>query len=546
VTARNGALAILLAWVACAACGGAKAPPPKTPDAAAKTTPEAAPEKEDEARAAPAGKVESFAVVPHPARSIARLRGLLRGAPAAMPVLDRAMSWAHNVDLEQPIYTVFAEGSSATAVGLTPEIAKATRESAQTDCDVVDAPGGAGTRFVCPRGPGGGDLKALAAAAPPDTPNDAHLEIDANALTRFAVAGGGAAAALERVALGSELRSVSADLALDGPAQLKLALMLNPKGTWSSAALAAPVAAPPSTFARLPADAELALFLHTPAAGDQGPFKKTILDAIMSKPGAECTAAESDEARAHFEKVLFTGGSVAISVGFDRAAAETAADALVKTPTDKRKQTAMRAAQAPWVVLGFEEPSAKWLENVPWLAKAHCAKDKKPSKVAVTTKPQPRLGLPAGAIEIVERLTKDGVPVTEYTFVVPDKSGGPERTWIGHGYDEGAVATRLRAAAKGDADGTLAKRSGVAALREPATVAGFLTSAGAAWLLGDTNDGAALVHTASGILRSRSLPTGGRSPILFRAETARADGKIVARVALDAAAIGDVASVIDL
>ncbi len=157
-------------------------------------------------------------------------------------------------------------------------------------------------------------------------------------------------------------------------------------------------------------------------------------------------------------------------------------------------------------------------------------------------KPSPRLGLPAGSIEIIERRTKEGAAPLSFTFVVPDKSGGPERTWIAVGDDENVVATRVRTAAKGDPDATLAKRTGIAPVREPATAAGFVTAAGAAWLLGETNDPVGLQRTATVLVRSRSLPTGGRTPILFRAETAKGDAKITARLSLDGAAIGDAAS----
>ncbi|HEY8080201.1 MAG TPA: hypothetical protein VIF62_38995 [Labilithrix sp.] len=523
-----------LALVACAACGGAKnAAVAKAPDAP--ETKDAEAPKTDDGNAQASGKPESFVVVPHPARALGKLRSLLRGAPAALPVLDHAMGWAKNVDLDQPIYTVFVEGSSATSVGLTPEIAKATKESANTECDVVD--GASGTRFVCPRGPDGASAKPLAGATPPEFPSDAHMEVDIKTLLRF---GGGGAAALTRVTIGTELKSFTADVSLDGPGEVKAAVGLNPKGKWSAALLAAPVAAPPSTFARLPADAEIAFFANAPAAGDQGPFKDFVLDAI-TKSGDSCTPAETADARAHFEKVLFTGGSVAAALGFDRAAAETAADALLKAPADKNKQNAMKKASAAWFVAGVEEPAAKWLENVPWLAKSHCGKKQAP-KVTVTPKPSPRLGLPAGSVEIIERRTKEGASPLSFTFIVPDKSSGTERTWIAAGDDENVVAARVRIAAKGDPDATLAKRSGIASLRDPATAAGFVTAAGVAWFLGDTNDPVAIQRAASMVARSRSLPTGARTPILFHAETAKADAKITARLSLDGAAIGDAAA----
>ena len=556
----NRELGMVAALAVCAACGGAPKAAVTTPagadsahnahdgDESAGADGASGSEKPGDSTASGkggvSGKPASFVVLPHPARSLGRLRALLRGAPAAMPVLDRATAWARNVDLDQPVFAVFeGGGSSATAVGLTPDVAKATRESAQsaqTDCDVVDVAGAA--RFVCPRGPDGAALKASAASTPPATSADAHMELDAGTIAGFAAQGGGARAALERLAIGSEIRSVGVDLALDGPGEVKVSVALDPKGRWSAGALAAPVAAPPSTFARLPADSELAVFFHAPGAADQGVFKKEILDVIV-KEGGECTAQENADARAHFEKVLFTGGSAAVGVGFDRGAAESAAEALVKAPTDKRKQAALRASATAWAVIGVEEPAARWLDNVPWLAKAHCQKEKKQSKVVVVPKPSPRFGLPAGAIEIVERRTKDGAAVSSFTFVVPDKSGGPERTWIAVGDDETVVATRVRAAAKGDSDATLAKRSGIAPLREPATTAGFITAAGISWLFGDLGDPAALVRTANGILRSRSLPTGARTPILFRAETSKAEGRVAARLSLDGAAIGDLASV---
>ncbi len=370
-----------LALVACAACGGApKQPVAKAPNASEKK-PDADAPKDNDTKPAQPGKAESFVVVPHPARSLGKLRALLRGAPAALSVLDHEMTWARNIDLDQPIYTVFLEGSTATAVGLTPEIAKATKESAQTECDVLE--GASGTRFVCPRGPDGAAAKTLAAATPPDTPSDAHMELDVKAMLHLGERGMGAAAALERLTIGSELRSFTADVTLDGPGEIKVAVGLDAKGKWSAALLAAPVAAPPSTFARLPADSEVALFVHAPPAGEQGPFKELLLDAI-AKSGEGCTPAETAEARAHFEKLLFTGGSVAAAIGFDRAAAESAADALLKAPADKRKQAALKTASAGWFVAGLEEPAQKWLDNVPWLAKSHCGKDPKKQAPKVT------------------------------------------------------------------------------------------------------------------------------------------------------------------
>jgi hypothetical protein len=532
--------------VACASCGGgAKPPPAQAPSAAPQAATDAAPAKEENADSG-AKKAESFVVVPRPSRSLARLRTLMRGSPSALGVVDKLASFGRNIDLEQPVYAVLAGLSSATSVGLTPEVAKTAREASTNECDVIDVQGV--PRYVCPSGPDGEKLKPLAAAPPPSATTDAHVELTADGLAKLAGRGGGPTAILERFALGTEIRSVSADLALEGAAEVKLTFGLSGKGRWASGAISAPVAAPPSTFARLPADAEIAFFLHAPPAADQGVFRKEILDGIAATD-ANCTESEIAEARSHFEKLLFTGGSLSLAAGFDRTAAETAAEAFVKTAVDKRKNTALRAATAAWIVVGVEEPAAKWVDNVTWLTKTHCAKDKKPTKVTVLPKPSPRLGLPAGAVEIIERKQKDNTAPVSYTFIVPDKSGGPERTWIAVGEDEAIVAARVKASAVGAPDATLAKRSGLTALREPATFAGFFTATGFAWATGDAKDLASAARMATVVQQSRFLATGGRTPVVFRGEMTKdansksGDGQFALRVGLDGAAIGDLATV---
>jgi S1-C subfamily serine protease len=78
-------------------------------------------------------------------------------------------------------------------------------------------------------------------------------------------------------------------------------------------------------------------------------------------------------------------------------------------------------------------------------------------------------------------------------------------------------------------------------LRDPATVGGFVTGAGLALAFGNTETDAEVVATATSLVRARSLATGARSPIVFRAEVAQESTKALRfQLALDPAALSDV------
>jgi hypothetical protein len=461
-------------------------------------------------------EVERVLVVPRPARSFARLRGLLRETPAALAVVDQALANFQSFELDEPILSVAGAHQTVTSFGISRETASRLRSTRGKGdkCDALDVEGK--PRIVCAldSADGLGDSgRALGAVTPPQVTSDLHMEMSSAMLARELRKNAGAKG-LD--ALLGPLGPFSLDVSLEGTPEVRFAFTLDGKKGIGAALLEAPVARPPVTFFRLPADAEMAAFAHAPSAADQDASRETLASGLVDAMGSDCTVAEKRSARAEIEKLFFTGGSVSLAVGFDRARAEAAADA-----GDKRK---LHEAERAWAVVGVEEPAERWSQGVTWLTTHGCGK----SRPSVTVgKATARLGLPAGTLEVVDRSAKDGVV---YTFVVPD---GAARTWIAIGPHEASLAARVRASVGGATEATLAGRSGLGVLRGPATFGGFVTASSLAWLLHPDDP--------AGVRAARALPTAGRTPVAFRTAIVRdgAGGTVGTRVTMEPAALAD-------
>jgi hypothetical protein len=470
---------------------------------------------------------DAVIVVPRPARSLARLRGLVRGSAAATAALAATSRFETLFDLDQPIQSVKRGDVQITSFGVSRAMATKLREKGGDGaCDVTADR--ALPRMFCGLGDAAltPEARKLGSLAPRAAASDLHMAISREGLSRQL---GSKDLAPRARTLMQDFSGVSLDVSLEGTPEVRLAFALEGEDPLTSVLLDAPVAPPPAAFFRLPADAEVALFAHAPAAADIAGLRASLLDEGARFLDEGCTPAETAETRSHLDALLFTGGTVAMAAGFDRRSLEGAAAAA----KDEAALGALEAADRAWFVLGFEEPSARWVENVSWLARHACGPSGTRAKVG---KPSARLGLPAGAVEIVEPKSTSG----KFTLVVPD---GASRTWLAIGDDEAALASHVRVALRGATDATLAGRPGLAQLRGAATFGGFVTAMGAGWVAGHGEPQALRAAT----LAARALPTGGRTPIPFRGSVVRAEagtsGSVSVRVALDGSALGDLLSV---
>jgi hypothetical protein len=476
----------------------------------------------------------AWASAPYPARSIARLRALLHNAPNALSMLDGMLLRFAGFDFEQPAYLTSNGRDHVFSVGVGRELAEALRKSNESEkCALVDVRGS--VRLAC-----GGEGKPSAEASRTEPPraawSDVHVEANGAGLRALAKSKLNDDKALDSLA---GLDRMSLDLTLEGAPELRVGWHVSGEDPASVAWLNAPVLPPPPGFFALPADSEMAIFGHAPPAADQGPIKKLFLDAVGEK-NSDCPATSAAE-RADIEKLFFTGGSFVGAVGFDRARVESAAEALTKAPADKKKLAAARDAVKAWGIFGVEEPAARWAEGLLALQKRECPKKGKPkNQITVNKKLSPRLGLPAGTVEI----TKVTPSSRDVLLIAPDRSTATERTWITVAHDEATAVARLKGVLAGPS--ALGARPGVASLREPASAGAFVTASGLALAFADETTDAQIVAEAQAVLRARDLATGGRTPIVLRMasthDTKGKGGETSVRISLDAAALGDVAA----
>lgn len=488
------------------------------------------------------GGIDGWYYAPTPGRSLARLRANLEGAPTAVAAVDHFVSTIKPFDLEQPIYGYTKSGVVLGSYALRPEVAaqiKSTGWDGKNECAPQQVKGA--MRLICTsHGDLSDEMKAETEKYGSEkATTDLHMEMGAAAWAKANALFASIAGPSGRPILSSgDFGKTSFDVLLEGTPELRASIHLNDKGPLAKALLEAPVAPPPSSFFKMPKDAELALYMHAPAAEEQAATKAAFFDLIMNQAFEGCTDAEKQWARSEFEKLFFTGGDVSIAIGFDRARSEGAAGAVVGAPSDKRKAKAFHDTAQPWILVALDEPAERWSKGLSTVINGRCKTDTKTKgakKPRVARKPSARGGaLPAGTL--VLPATDD----TSDTFVImPDKSQGKERTWIAFGHGEALLTDRLRNVASGGTENSLAARPAVASLKTPATFAGFVTPVFFAFL--DESDKAP-VKSALRLVRAKNLATGGRTPLLFRAAVIRderAGGDLNVRITASGATISD-------
>lgn len=506
-------------------------------------------------------------VMPRPGRSLPRLESLLGSSPM-FGFFERLISGAaRGFDGERPMIVVATDKKHvAYSFGIPPGSEKAQRErfqksglsrSAKESVDAEDRPltcevvsGFDGLRSVCVNAQASEEdddawdkLAPLVTAQPHATEADIRLDFDARV---YADGAKGVSttddAALNAMfeALGRDVTSGNVEIMLQGTPEIRIAVGLEGKSPLTRAALSAPALPPPASFAKLPQDADLALFAHGPATDASKPARDALL-VVMDGAMDGCSDAEKVQNKAEIEALVFTGGSFSFAEGYDRARVEDAARALTKKGSaDARAVQVARSAMTTWSIAGFEEPSDRWKKGLGYLAAHDCSKG---ANKAASQKPSPAWKLPAGSIEIVTTKTRGKTKSKSFVFVAPEG----ERTWIAFGDDEAVVARRLKATVDGAAP--LSARVSPELLKAPAAFGGFVTSSYFAW---HGLDGGATPTTigfdARRILMLASQSTGGRTPIPFAvtAATEKGGGELRARLRFDAAAISDLLALANL
>lgn len=552
---RRGLPTILLA-VALGACGGGAAPRQAAAPVAqvaqvapvASASPVAvAPE--------PARAVEPdvWISVPRPSRSLARVRPLLAGMPEANAALEAALSKARPFDLEAPVTYAMKGQAQVMSFGVTAEVAEALRKTPDEHCTVF-AHGGA-ARFGCVTGgPFDPDLVRFVPAT--SVTSDVHFEGTAAGfaeLSRAKKADDGSPAdakveedakALLAVATMLDVQRFAIDVTLDPNPQVRVALRTG-GGQEGATLLGAPVAPPPSGFAALPEDAELALFAHAPSAESMRRLREMFFGWVELADPPACARIWRAE-RKELERLLFTGGSVVVAAGVDRAPLERASEALVAAPKDKKRLEAMRSAAGGWAVVGLEESAAGWQAGFEALEKLSCPDRnpvRPPEKVVVSRNLPAQLGLPPGTLEITStRPASDMFPANRRVILVaPDRNGGgKERTWIAFAGDTNVARAKLRRVLAGRP-----ARARRADLESPASVGASLTPLGAAWLAaGDSGKVATLAPLAAKVLALRARESGRPGPaILLKGAPERegVGGSLAVRFSLPPAALAAIA-----
>jgi hypothetical protein len=303
-------------------------------------------------------------------------------------------------------------------------------------------------------------------------------------------------------------------------------------------AQAAPAAAPPPAFERLPREASFAWYGRGAPAADLAPLRGTVFEGLRRWLVDEGFSASAIDAEmAPLQKLMLTGGPWVIAAGHKVDAARAAVDAAIdhKTPAARAKA---RTALQGWVVAGVEEPPQAWMDGVRDLVKNDGVKptgkpqrkhepQKESWKFSVAPLP-PALGLPAGTLHVEDHVTqnpewvaaqrKAKLPLGDavvhhvaHLFVVPDGT----RTWFAAAEDPALAAAEVRASLGGAAQsGTLASRPDLDGLRElRASSAGYLSVAGIAmWLVeGRTDEG---LKKARETMRGLAgLTAGGTTPV---------------------------------
>lgn len=350
------------------------------------------------------------------------------------------------------------------------------------------------------------------------------------------------------------------------PSGLALGLDLNfrsLRSPFSLALVGTRAAAIPDTFWKLPADADLAVYLpgaapaamHNALGSMWTDFAESVSDTDIPR---DTWRLATDK----MSKLLLTGGPLLIAHGPAPVAKPTATPARPATPppagspaaaaeAGKRFQEARKAA-AGWLVLTMPEPSAAWTTGLHEITQLMVQSHKKPTSrtapSAAPTAPTPgappakkRLakrsfdtdfelpvraseGLPAGAIHLVHRETPNPafVPLPKgpaaleaaydvHIFV----AGTTSNTWIAISENEALARLKLREAMTTDATG-IGTRADLAPLHAlPVGGIGFGSLRGIFALLGKDDTTADLLAAAATQSTLAQLPSAGAAPMFL-------------------------------
>lgn len=531
---------------------------------------EAASQQATKSVAATTNRAPFAVTVAKPRKTFPVLRQMMaqrEGFASIVQLMDLFAADEH-ADLERPVVFVttgedHAFGFSLAVVPGQEKAARAQLEklgiavvpgnkSEKFVCDIVR--GGDGPRKVCTGNePTFATLGAAAAVVPTNMTSDFRFEMDAATALKMQKA---RKQAKDSAAAGKDMSDVivekafadlgrfTADVSYDGGFDVRLAMQVKGDDPMWRTLFEAPAKAPPSTFGLLPEDSEIAVFANAPPSSATKELKAMAQAAILSG----CSESDLPVAREAFDSILFTGGSVSLAIGYDRAKAESAAKSLVgKGGSNTENVERARKALGAWALFGFEEPTERWTTAMRKLEALDCSpkeKKKKSSTKTRITAPAKALGLPAGTTEFVESHTpdspKDKAKPPTYVFVVPDGA----RTWIAVGDDEAAVASRIRSSIDPKAR-HLGERVGAEMLRAPATGAAVFSAEALSWAGNDIDTTPSLLHSAELLAAAASMPTGGRTPIpvSFVSAPDRKGGELRVHSRIDSAAVTDLMSV---
>ncbi|WP_437279099.1 hypothetical protein WME90_00660 [Sorangium sp. So ce375] len=376
-----------------------------------------------------------------------------------------------------------------------------------------------------------------------------------------------------------DIERMSVDLTW-GPADVEVGLTLRFAGRRSPLTLAfvpaaAPDAAPPPAFFRLPADTAVAFHTQGASRAELTPLREAIAGALRDDMLEDrYDAPRLERFLDRLDDLAFTGGPLVVGAGANGAAAAKALAAYQGDKRAPRAQKTARLALKGWMLAAVEEPAQTWITGVQELLRlgeeldelktgaaagsaARAAgkpggapkdggagkrdEDKQRTTPVIARAPA---ALPAGTLHVELRskpLTKDAPPAhTTHLYIVP----AGQRTWLGLSEDDAALVDRLRVAVEpGRDDRTLGAAPGADALRQRGTLAGGLFSmAGLALLAANGDTPEALDKVVEDFAKLAALPARGEIAIPFAVASevlGSGAARLDVRVRLTRAAIQD-------
>jgi hypothetical protein len=326
----------------------------------------------------------------------------------------------------------------------------------------------------------------------------------------------------------------------------------------------------PDSFWRLPADSEGAIYTRGANPADLQTLRSWMDDTFSQSMTDDGAPPELVERMVKvLNSVILTGGPMVMAYGFDVKEALAA----LKRATPKAKMD--RRALHGWLLLGVDEPSARWtdaireaiaIDKVPYTHKSKSTgpsrddkTDTKPGDKSEKKKTISRLAeervadkaLPAGTSHFVSREypavndkanTKKPPVSATHMYVVP----GGAQTWIAFGENEAQVLAKVKGVIANQAanqDKGLSGRDDLQLLHAPVGLGGFVTVPlfDALGLPESADDDQAKAREA--LERMASLPPKGASAVPFFVPPADASGgrAVQLRVRLPKAVVQEIA-----